>query len=112
MASEDEINDMPAPPDLGPLFQAQTDQLTKAHSQASVALKVFAERDAAIGQLTDTYQQEIIAVHTIAKAVTTPPTALAAIAPVLAAANAAFAQAPITEQSVRAMIVGAFAALK
>ena len=103
---------MPEPPDLTALFEQQKEQLAKAQKDAQDAFKVFADRGAAIGKLTDAYQQELITVFTIAKAVTTPPTAIAAIPPVLAAANKAFAMAPLTEQQVISMIDAKFAPLK
>ena len=109
MTDAEGTDDLPAPPDLTSLFEAQKKQLSEAQKEAQDAFKVFADRDAVIGKLTDAYQQELITVFTLAKAVTTPPTAVAAIPPVLAAANKAFAQAPLTEQQVLALIEGKFA---
>ena len=108
----DNQDDMPQPPDLTSLFEDQSNQLKEAQEKAQSAFSVFAERDEMIGKLTDTYQKELTTVFTIAKGVTTPPTAIAAVPPVLAAANAAFAQTPITEQSVQAKIEAAFAPFK
>lgn len=112
MSEYEGTDEMPPPPDLTSLFEAQKEQLAKAQKQAQDAFKVFADRDAAIGKLTDAYQQELVAVFTIAKGVTTPPTAIAAVPPVLAAANKAFAQAPLTEQQVLGMIEEKFSPFK
>ena len=110
--SSDAQDEMPSPPDLTSLFEEQSKTLKEAQAKAKAAFSVFAERDELIGKLTDTYQKELMTVFTIAKGVTTPPTALAAVPPVLVAANSAFAQTPITEQAVNAKIEAAFAPFK
>lgn len=103
---------MPTPPDLAPLFKQQADKLKDAYKASSEAFSVFAKRDVQFATLTDAYQQEIIKVLTIAKAVVNPPTAIAAVPIVLAAANEAFAKAPLTELAVTALIEASFSAFK
>lgn len=111
-SEETSETEMPTPPDLTSLFKEHKDKLDKAYKDSSAAFEVFKQRDAQFAALTDAYQQEIIQVFTIAKAVTTPPTAIASVPVVLAAANAAFAKAPVTEQAVIAMVEEAFSAFK
>ncbi|MBL4907553.1 MAG: hypothetical protein JKX94_08885 [Sneathiella sp.] len=111
-AAESSDAEMPTPPDLSTLFQEQRDKLNNAYKESSKAFDVFNKRDVAFAALTTAYQQEIVQVLTIAKAVTTPVTAIASIPVVLAAANAAFAKAPVTEQTVTALIEEAFSAFK
>ena len=109
---EEENSEIPAPPDLSSLYQEQTEKLEDARKAVSKAFDVFKERDQKVGVLANSYQEEMIKVLAIAKAVTTPPTAIASVPVVLAAANTAFAQAPITEQAVIAAINASFAPLK
>ncbi len=104
--------EMPTPPDLTSLFKEHKAKLDQAYKDSSAAFDVFKQRDAQFAALTAAYQQEIVQVFTIAKAVTTPPTAIASVPVVLAAANAAFAKAPVTEQAVTAMVEEAFSAFK
>ena len=111
-ASGSSETEMPTPPDLSKLFQEQRDKLNNAYKESSKAFEVFTKRDVAFAALTTAYQQEIVQVLEIAKAVTTPVTAIASVPVVLAAANAAFAKAPVTEQTVTALIEDAFSAFK
>lgn len=103
---------MPTPPDLAPLFKQQAGKLKDVYKASSEAFSVFAKRDVQFAALTDAYQQEIIKVLTIAKAVVNPPTAIASVPVVLAAANEAFAKAPVTELAVTALIEASFSAFK
>ncbi len=110
--SSDHQDEMPTPPDLSALFDEQSESLKAAQAKAQSAFSVFAERDELVGKLTETYNKELMTVFTIAKGVTTPPTALAAVPPVLMAANAAFAQMPVTEQAALAKMEAAFTPFK
>ncbi|MEP3247323.1 MAG: hypothetical protein ABJN40_09665 [Sneathiella sp.] len=103
---------MPEPPDLSALYQEQSQKLKQAQSEASQAFGVLRERDQKVGALANMYQEEIVKVLAIAKAVSDPISAVASIPVVLAAANAAFAQASITEQATIAAIDASFSALK
>lgn len=111
-SEETSETEMPRPPDLTSLFKEHKAKLDKAYKESSKAFEVFQKRDAQFAALTAAYQQEIIQVFTIANAVTTPPTAIASVPVVLAAANAAFAKAPVTEQAVAAIVEEAFSAFK
>lgn len=103
---------MPAPPDLTSLFDAQKTKISDAYKASSDAFKVFAARDAALTALTNVYNAEIIKVFGIAKMVTTPPTALASVPLVLAAANEALIQATVTDQTATSAIEAAFSEFK
>lgn len=104
--------EMPEPPDLSELFQQQKEELEKAFQTATDAYDVFQQRDQKLATLTNVYQAEIVKVLTIAKAVTTPITAVASVPVVLAAANEAFVQAPVTDQAIIAAINSSFAPLE
>ncbi len=109
---DDETSEMPTPIDLSPLYQEQIDKLEEAQKAASQAFDVFKERDQKIGILANSYQEEMVKVLAIAKAVSDPITAVASVPVVLAAANTAFAQAPVTEQAIIAAVNASFAPLK
>ncbi|MCG8491710.1 MAG: hypothetical protein MI743_08870 [Sneathiellales bacterium] len=102
---------MPQPPDLSELYQKQKDELEKAFKTATAAYEVFQQRDQQLATLTDVYQAEIVKVLAIAKAVATPISAVASVPVVLAAANEAFAQAPVTDQAIIAAVNSSFAPL-
>lgn len=102
---------MPSPPDLSELYQKQKDDLETAYKTATAAFDVFQQRDQQLAQLTSAYQAEIVKVLTIAKAVTTPATAVASIPVVLARANETFIRAPVTDQAIIAAINTSFAPL-
>ncbi len=104
--------EMPSPPDLTSLFKDQSDKLDQTYKASSAAFDVFAQRDAQFAALTSAYQQEIVKVLTIAQSVANPPMAIASVPLVLAAANEAFAKAPVTEQAVTALIEARFATFK
>jgi len=99
---------MPSAPDLSALYQKHSDTLKGAYRQSGTAFDIFAERDAQVGALAHAYQDEMVKVFTIAKAVQNPTMAIASVPLVLAAANMAFAKAPVTEQSVTSLIEDAF----
>ncbi len=109
---DEETSEMPTPTDLSPLYQEQTKKLEEAQKAASKAFDIFKERDQKIGVLANSYQEEMVKVLAIAKAVSDPITAVASVPVVLAAANAAFAKAPVTEQAVIAAINASFEPLK
>ncbi|MBL4666715.1 MAG: hypothetical protein JKY04_05005 [Sneathiella sp.] len=110
----DKTNDdqLPMPPDLSALYQEHRSKLNEAYANSSAAFDIFKQRDAQIGALSQAYSQEIVKVFTIAQAVVNPPTAIASVPLVLAAANEAFAKAPVTEAAITGMIEGAFAPFK
>ncbi|GLQ06237.1 hypothetical protein [Sneathiella chinensis] len=107
-----ETPEMPPPPDLSAVFEEQQKKLSEAYAASQQAFQVFSQRDAEIGALTAKYQEEMIKVLTIAKAVQNPPMAIASIPVVLAAANQAFALAPVADLKLKTTIEAAFAPFK
>ncbi|OUR78545.1 hypothetical protein A9Q83_06615 [Alphaproteobacteria bacterium 46_93_T64] len=110
--SDDADDAMPMPADLSALYQDHSKKLKDAYAESSAAFNVFKERDAQIGALSRAYQEEMVKVFTIAKAVSNPPTAIASVPVILALANETFAKAPITEAALTSMIEGTFAPFK
>ena len=100
---------MPAPPCLSSVFQKHSQQIEAACQKAGQAFSAIKSRDQDLSALIETLNQEVQKVFVIAAAAKSPELALASIPPVLALANAAFAEVPLTDQKSQTALQAAFA---
>ena len=103
MTGPDE-REIPEAPDLTELFRQHQASLQEVIRKNNEKWADIQENCGRIAELGETYRDEIIGVLAIARTVQNPQTAVAAVAPVLALANKAFAHAPTVETELQALL--------